>query len=374
MTARRPTPDGPPARPRPARAGAVAAHQATAEPGATASSVALHFFRLLTDHITRQGLALQALLEQAALPCSVVQGDEHGRVPYEVFIRLCEVAAQALQDPCLGLRLGQSIRPGHLGSHGYALMNCANALELARQSSRYSALTIDACHNTIELRDSAFVRVLHSNLPDGRLDALCEDLQHSVMVTFGRWITGRDDIDPLWVSFRHPPPADTGPYQTLFRCPVHFDAGESAIGVDMRLASVPLPQADSRIRRIMEDLCTQLLQQLGPALEPGWLSSARRAVLESLHHGVPEAPAVAESIGLAPDRLRALLAERGLSFRALVDQLRHSLALGYMADPELSLVDIAFVLGFSEQSAFQRAFKRWTGMTPGEHRRQRGGA
>lgn len=334
-------------------------------------SVALHFFHLLTDHIGRAGLDLATLIERAGLPPAAAQGDDHGRVPYAVFMALCKTAAQALGDPCLGLHLGQAIRPGHLGSHGYALMNCATALELARQSSRYSTLTIDACHNTIELRGPAFVRVLHGHLPGGSLDPLCEDLQHAVTVTFGRWITGRDDLNPLWVSFRHGRPIDTRPYEALFRCPLQFEATESAIGVDMALASVPLPQADHRIHRIMEDLCGQLQRQLGQALEPGWLAAARRAVLESFQYGMPDLAAVSGAIGMPPEQLRSLLAERSLNFRSFVDELRRSLALGYMADPALSLVDIAFLLGFSEQSAFHRAFKRWTGTPPGEHRRQR---
>ncbi|WP_367114619.1 helix-turn-helix transcriptional regulator [Aquabacterium sp.] len=63
-------------------------------------------------------------------------------------------------------------------------------------------------------------------------------------------------------------------------------------------------------------------------------------------------------------------AQRGISFRSFIDELRQALALGYMRDPNLSLVDIAYLLGFSEQSAFQRAFKRWTGQTPGDYRRK----
>jgi AraC-like DNA-binding protein len=333
-------------------------------------SVALHFFQLLADYTDRQGLPMVRVLERAGLPASSTQADASGRVPFDTFRSLCNAASDLLADPCLGLHLGTNIRPGHLGSHGYALMNCTDALDLARQSARYSALTIDACHNAIEQHEGEFVRVVHSNLPgNAPLGRICEDLQHAIAVTFGRWITNREDAAPRWVSFRYAQPVDVSEYTSLFRCPLHFSAGQSAIAFDARIASLPLPHADPQVRRMMEDLCARLMLQLGSALEPAWLASARRAVLDSFQRGIPDADAVAQAVGLAPGEFRTLLAQRDLSFRSFVEDLRHAMALGYMRDAHLSLVDIAFLLGFSEQSAFQRAFKRWTGETPGQYRK-----
>ena len=96
---------------------------------------------------------------------------------------------------------------------------------------------------------------------------------------------------------------------------------------------------------------------------------ARSAVLESFKLGMPELVHVASAANMSEEELKKQLAKRGLSFRSFVDDLRHGLAMGYVRDPTLSLVDIAFLLGFSEQSAFQRAFKRWTGKPPGDYRK-----
>lgn len=334
-------------------------------------TVAAHFFLLLTDYASRSHLGLEALLDRAGLAAHDALTDANGRVPFETFRRLCDVAAQALQEPDLGLRLGQNIRPGHLGSHGYALMNCNTALELARQSARYSALSIDACHNTVEHRGAEFVRVLHSDLPGGASTGrVCEDLQHATAVTFARWITNRDDINPTWVAFSYPRPHDVQAYERMFRCPLHFGAGEVAIAMDARLADLPLPHANPLIHRMMNDVCEQSLRSIGSALEPRWLASARRATLQAFQHGIPSLEAIAQAIDQDEGAFRQHLANQGLSFRRFVDDMRQALAMGYMRDPSLSLVDIAYLLGFSEQSAFQRAFKRWVGVTPGEYRRQ----
>lgn len=332
-------------------------------------SVAVHFARLATDHLARRGLAVPALLSRAGLGSTALD-DPNGRIPFEAFDRICVVGSELLKDPRLGLKIGQSVRAGHLGSHGFALASCSSVEELIRQHTRYSVLTLDAAHVTFERNGTELVRLWRSNLPGGAsLGVLQDELNAAVTVSLTRWLVSRDDLNPLWLSFRHAKPEDTRAYDALFRCPVRFEADETAIAIDARLASLPLPQANPQLRRVMGDLCAQLVERLGDSLEPRWLSVARRAILDSFEHGAPEIDAIATAAGVSGDELRELLAQRGSSFRALVDELRHALALGYARDPSLSIVDVAYLLGFSEQSAFQRAFKRWTGQTPGEFRR-----
>lgn len=336
-------------------------------------TVAVHFLRLLTDYAERQGLPTDALLAEQGLPMSIFD-DPNGRVAYKIFDALCETTARRLNEDNLGLKLGKHIRPGHLGSHGLALMSCATVRDLIEQSARYSALTIDAGHNIFELRDREYVRVWRSNLPHGRsLGRIQDELQQSIAVHLCQYLANRSDLKPAWVAFMHPRPVDTSVHEAVFGCPVRFNAEESAIAVDATLVDLPLPHANEQVRRIMADLCTQLLKQLGNALEPSWLAIARRTVLDSFQRGFPELADVASATGLSEQELKDKLAERGLSFRAFIDDLRQALAVGYMRDPSLSLVDVAYLLGFSEQSAFQRAFKRWTGQTPGDYRRRHTG-
>lgn len=336
-------------------------------------TVAAHFFKLLTDYTPRHGLSTERLLNIAGMAPEDIEADSNGRVSFEAFKRLCDVAALELGDPRLGLKLGQSVRPGHLGSHGFALMSCSTAMELAKQSARYSALTIDAGHNVVESRGNEYVRVFRSNLPGtSSLGPLQDEMQHAIAVTLSRYITTREDIGPCWVSFQHPRPADTSEYDALFRCELRFGATETAIGIDRGFMDLPLPHANAQVLRMMDDLSAKLAGQLGNSLEPNWLAAARQATLEAFRTGIPEIETIAEQAGMSSGDLKDQLAKRGLSFRTFIDDLRQALALGYMRDPELGLVDIAYLLGFSEQSAFQRAFKRWTGMTPGDYRRKDG--
>lgn len=331
-------------------------------------SVAVHFMRLLTDYTERHGLPLDRLLELANIHHDILN-DPNDRVRFSDFAHACDIAANVLSDPDLGLNIGQTIRPGHLGTHGFAMMSCATAEEMLLQSARYSALTMDVGHNEFKMNGAECVRYWRSNLPEGvTLGRLQEDLNQATSVTLVRWFGNREDLNPSWVSFRHSKPSNIRAYETLFRCPLRFEASETAIGFPSDYLKLRLPHADTQVNRIMRDLCTQLIKKLGNALEPAWLAIARKTVLESFKHGMPEIAAVAKATEMTEAELKELLSERGITFRSFVDELRQAMALGYIRDPKMGLVVIAYLLGFSEQSAFQRAFKRWTGMTPGEYR------
>lgn len=339
------------------------------EPQQASPTVAVHFLRLLTDFATRHGLSEESLLLQARIAPQAL-GNPNGRVPFANFSRLCEVAAEALDEPCMGLKLGQSIRPGHLGSYGYALMSCSSALELLQQSIRYSALANNGAHIAIEMRGSHYIRYWRSNLPgQASLGRLQDELNQALWVTLARWFMNRDDMPLAWVSFQHARPADVRAYEALFRCELRFGAKETGLCFSAAYIGLPTPHANPQLRDNMERICADLLRQLGTAQTPPWLAAVRRAVLDAFKLGSPEIGAIARAACLTESQLKAQLAQHGTSFRSVVDELRHALATGYMRDPRLELVDIAYLLGFSEQSAFQRAFKRWTGTTPGEYRR-----
>lgn len=335
-------------------------------------SVAAHYMKMVFDYVARCGLPLADFVHQARLDANCLS-DPNGRVPFPDFVRACDTAGALLDEPFIGLRLGQSVKPGHLGSHGYAMMSCTSARELLEQTTRYSALTVDAGHNEFIINGDHCIRYWHSNLPDNQpLGRTQDELYQSSFVGLARAFGDREELSPTWVSFRHPRPNDISEYEAFFRCELRFNAPFTALCFPSTYLDFPLPHANPHLRTVMDDLSTQLLKQHGNALEPGWLAIARRKILDSFKQGVPDIDGVAQASGMTGEQFREKLAEHGTSFRAFIDELRQGLALGYIRDPGLTLVDVAWLLGFSEQSAFQRAFKRWTGMTPGQYRRQHG--
>jgi len=328
----------------------------------------MHLARQVTDYAASCGLPVDRLLAGLGLAPQLLD-DAEARLPFLDFKRLCERAAQELGDPFFGLHVGEQIKPGHLGVLGYALMSCATLGEALESSRRYSGVVMDVNRNEQIARDGECIRTWHSQLvnrePVGRLQ---DEMRIAVWVTLVRWSTGRSEFAPSWVAFQHARPADEREYARVIRCPVRYGAEHTALAFPLALLELPLPQANAPVRRAMDALCERVLQRLSKHHEPAWLGAVRSAVLASFERGGPELGAVARRVGMAEDELAELLGHSGLSFRSLVEDLRRDLALAYVVDPSLSLTDITFLLGFSEQSAFQRAFKRWTGKAPGEYR------
>jgi AraC-like DNA-binding protein len=334
------------------------------------ASIASFFVRLLADYVAPRDLPVAQLFEQCGLDPAVLD-DADERIGYLDFLRLCEQASRHLDDPCLGLHLGQQMQPGYLGAYGFTLMSSRTAREILPQVTRYSRLAVGAGHNVIDTRDDELIRYWRLDFDDA--PATRRHLDELVMASglaMMRRIAGdlADQIIPRWASFRSSP-ADPAPYETYFRCPLRFGSDEDAMGFDIAYLDVPLQQGNAEVRQSLNLLCEQQLARLDTSTAPAWLRDLQKLISGSLADGAVELGEAAGKLGMAPATLRARLTARGLTYRGLVDELRHDLALSYLNDPRLSLVDIAYLLGYSEQSAFQRAFKRRTGQTPGRYRK-----
>ena len=328
----------------------------------------MHYVRLVTDYGDRRSLPAARLFAEAGLDTRLLDQRE-ARLPYRGFEQLLERAAAALDDPVLGLHVGASAQPGYYGPYGFTLTTCGTAREVLARSTRYSALVSDAYRVEFAEQGDELIRYWRSNLSGGaRPRRLHEQLNSAAWLTMARWVSGQPELNPNWIAFCHVRPADVSEYEALFRCPLRFGAAVTTFSMDRRLLDRPLPQADPRVQRMMEAVCQRLEQQFGTAIEPAWLAACRKAVVAALGRSEPKLETIAAAAGLSAGALQQRLAERKTNFRELVDGIRRDLALSYLQDPSLSLIDIACLLGFSEQSAFQRAFKRWTGATPGERR------
>lgn len=343
---------------------------AIAAPTRETAIVAVHLVRLITEYATQRGADLVPLLAEVGWsPATLADGES--RLRFRDFAVLCERIAQVLDDPLLGLHAGAQVKAGHLGSLGFVLISCASVGEALDRSRRYSGMVMNACSNDLELHDDVCVRYWRSRLPGHEpLGRLQDELNMAAWVTLGRWMTGHADLQATWVAFRHPPPPaeQRAAYQNLFGGPVQFSAPETAIAIPAAVLDWPLPQGNPAVRRMLDALCERTLLRHADHNDPVWLVSVHKAIVQAFEHGGPELGAVAAAAGLSGEELAALLARRGTSFRSLVDTLRQQLAVSYLADPSLGLAEIAYLLGFSEQSAFQRAFKRWTGKAPGAYR------
>src|SRR4030095_3625648 len=173
---------------------------------------------------------------------------------------------------------------------------------------------------------------------------------------------------PLEVQFAHAAPADSSEHVRVFRAPVSFGCPTNAFVIEREFFDRPVPAADARLYPILRRYLDRVLKEM--PREGGLLVTVRRAIGEAMRDGDPTLAPVAKKVATNPRTLQRQLKDHGVEFKRLGGDTRPPFSLNYLRDRKHTLTEIAFLLGYSEVSAFNRAFKRWTGSTPSDYRDQ----
>lgn len=183
----------------------------------------------------------------------------------------------------------------------------------------------------------------------------------STMLHVGRELTGRR-WKPNRVCFEHQKPATITVHKRVFQAPVHFGCARTELVFAARLLELPLPKADPALAALLQRGAQALL---GPAVAGSSVADQVRRVIGKVSGpGDLQLTVVARKLGTSARTLQRRLHAEGSSFDELVRETRSTLAKNYLRKRELAICEIAYLLGFSQPSAFHRAFQRWTGMTP----------
>lgn len=304
-----------------------------------------------------------ALLEAAgvALPAN------SDGIPVTDYLRLLNTAAERIPDPAFGLHVGEQFRMSHYAVYGLLLLACRTFREAVEQVMRYESLAHDLGRSElIEFDDYAEYR-WHSPWLE---KTACRHLSESVfagIAVFVRWLVGQP-VAAHEVCFRHPEPTDTSEHQRIFGCPLQFGAEHHSIRFDKALLDWPVPQADPSLRAALQLHADQLLAARREQLEPELLNRVRAILLPQLGQGRARLAEVASELAMSPRSLQRQLERIGYTFQQVLDATRRDLAKRYLLDAKLTLTDIAFLLGYSEQSSFTHAFRDWEGVTPSQWR------
>jgi len=290
--------------------------------------------------------------------------DANARLPSDLADKAFRLALEQIPDPAFALRAAQCWHPSHLGVLGYAWLSSGSLRTALQRMQRYLRLLGQRascrCEETAEgLRFS-----LDSGRGDTPVGHVVADFALSIVLSLCR-----TNLDPslraVAAGLRRPPPADRQPYEDYFGCPVIFGAAADYFVLSRRDVDQPLPTSNRELAATFDAiLATQLAE-----LRDGDLEARCRAyLLQALTSGEPSEAGLASALAMSRRTLQRKLAEGGLTYRGLLERTRYDLALRYLEDPRKTVTDITFLLGFSEQSAFTRAFKRWHGKAPTAYR------
>ena len=315
------------------------------------------------------GVAPRELLAAVGLTPAALERID-ARVPATLEAQLLEAAERLTGDESVGLRVAQSLTAGAYDVLGYALRSSATLGQALERLARYHRLIHESAAVQTEVEGNV-ARITHgaSGEPLAKVRPLAQ-MALGAIVVVGRQLTGQDWA-PLAVEFQHARPRDCTEYERLFRAPVRFDAACNQLLLDAALLRRPLPQADPGLCGVLE----RYARELAGRLPAGHTASeqVRFLICQSLVGGDIRAEALARQLHMSARTLQRALATEGTSLREIMDGLRRDLAARYLAEPDLALGEVAFLLGFTELSSFWRAFKRWTGTTPAASRRSLAG-
>ena len=175
-----------------------------------------------------------------------------------------------------------------------------------------------------------------------------------------------EDLKPLAVNFAHPKPPCAKKYFSFFKAPVQFAANRDSIRFAYADVDKYLVGANPQLARLNDQV---MIEYLGKLNKDNIIDRVTAVIIDMLPSGDIADEKVAEQLNMSVRSLQRRLKEVGTTFRTLLEGIREDLAATYVRDPDIELVEVAFLLGFSDQSAFSRAFKRWTGSSPSEVRK-----
>jgi AraC-like DNA-binding protein len=311
------------------------------------------------SRVKASGLALQPLLHKAGITRQQME-DGGTRLTVREQIEFLNLVSAALRDELLGLHLGERVELRKLGLFYYVLASSETLVEVFRRAARYISIlnegVVQAC---IEGRQVGIAA--HYAGVSRHLDRHQTEFWALVMLRMVRKLTGTQ-MPARRVRMVHMR-RRSSELDRAFGCKVEFGAKADEITFAGSAAGLPVVNADSYLNRLLLMYCEEAVARRSRRRE-SVRSSVENTLAPVLPHGGARAGRVARRLGVSQRTLARRLAAEGLTFSGVLSDLRRDLALRYLAEKELTVSQIAWLLGYQGVGAFSHAFKRWTGRAP----------
>jgi AraC-like DNA-binding protein len=333
----------------------------------TSATVSSDVVNMLIRGVALGQPSLAQLLTTAGVDPALLTGP-HRRITAQQFDQLWNEMERMSGDPNFGLHLGEAGRHMSGGNVVFAsMMNSATVLQALRRFCRYHDIMADIVRPTLSTRpDGAVVRVevFEGTFTPHRHHVECIA---SLMVSFLRRLTDAPFDGRL--RFAHAKPADVSEHRRVFGVQVEFCQPDNELILARSFLDGALLAANEELAGHLDEYAERVLARLRSP-KP-WSRKVADVLGRALCDGKPTLKQVARSLTTTGRSLQNRLREEGTSFQTILDESRRSLAESYLTRSDVTLAEIAFLVGFADQSAFQRAFKKWTGKSPLAFRKAR---
>jgi AraC-like DNA-binding protein len=319
----------------------------------------------LAETVQTYGLDPRTLFAKAGLDAEAMQ-KPGARYPFRSMIRLWNEARIATGDPCIGLIAAQKIRPPALHALGLAWLASPTLLDGLRRIERYVQIvnSLARFKLTVDGAQAKLARVPAETSLHATDEAI--DAGFAVIVKMCRAISD-PHFAPTSITLCHADNGHIEQYINFFRCPVRFSADEDALTFDTETLRRPAPAGNRELAYQNDRLAERYLATLNPETVR---DRVKEILLTLLPSGDATQETVASNLNKSVSTLQRQLKAEGVSYRELLEQTRSEIAQHLLEENRYALSQIAYLLGFSDQANFSRAFKRWTGRSPAAFRRQ----
>ncbi|MFH2067658.1 MAG: AraC family transcriptional regulator [Pseudomonadota bacterium] len=330
-------------------------------------TASVDLLNILLNYASQLEIDEQTIISGCGVDLSVYKFNE-ARIPIQPFHLVWTFILNRADDPDFGLHFGeytQKLLSRHLIFA--MMMNCENAEQAIRKNFQYHNLIMNMIRPVMKIEKTMACLTWEMNHPSLPFERHFSESILTLFVSMLRTLT-EDQFRLKAVRFTHSCPESTSEHERIFQAPLEFGFKHNEIVFPRNYLNAPIFLANSKIFKGLEHLVQKTLHRVY-ALHSWSEKVAQILFKELLKEKSIDIDTVAGHLAMTTRNLQLKLKAENTSFRKLFDEVRKEIALSYLEDVNASICEIALLLDFSDQSAFHHAFKRWTGKTPGEYRK-----
>lgn len=287
------------------------------------------------------------------------------RFDIDVIAEAWRELARVTKDPAIGLSAAQDyFQPANWHTVGLAILCSSSLRDATERLGRYQSFLTEAGHFYFTESDGMLHSHMRSDIEPERLGYEATDFGMAAIVKMLR-IIYPGTLRPQQVRMSRPAPEDPMPFYDYFGCSVVFDQPELGFSFSLDQVDRPLPAANEQLAKMQDQLTEDYLAQLKA---DSLARQVKRLIEPRLPSGEISSNEIAEALHMSSRNLQRRLHDEGVSFKQLLSEVRQELSLRYLSSARYSISEIAYLLGFSDQSNFTRAFRRWFDMSPSDKR------
>jgi len=322
--------------------------------------------RDIIQYVAAQGIEVNRLYAAANIDPAWLNNPDL-QVSGEILKYLWREAVKLTGDRYLGLHIGEAFDLAAIGIVGYVLLNCQTYHQVLEKLSQYTRLFSQGVAIRHTIADGWVY--CDCQIVDNLNNYLIDEPQQPIESTFAALMTATQQLTGKYLPataiwFQHPCPEDCSEHERIFQTTVRFSQAVNRIVFDANCLNWLVRSANPHLLSVFEHHAATMLT----AQTQGYTHQVMAKITQQLQGEVPTIKAIARSLTISVRQLQRELQAENTSYQQLLDKSRREMALQHLQNPETSIHDVAFLLGFSEPSAFHRAFKRWTGQTPRSYR------